>query len=142
MAGSVLGIARTEVTPPFTAAAVPLSMVSLSSLPGSRRCTCISTTPGMTIFPLASIIVSALSVISLATLDIFPSLTKISKTSSRLFAGSATCPFLINIFIFYFPGLELLKKALPSLLRFHWLPAQVLLMKARQLLRLKFQFRG
>ena len=37
IAGWVLGIARMLVTPPLSAAAVPLSIVSLSSLPGWRR---------------------------------------------------------------------------------------------------------
>ena len=46
--GTVLGIAQTEVNPPAAAAAVPVAIVSLCECPGSRRCTCISMSPGAT----------------------------------------------------------------------------------------------
>src|SRR2546430_4745539 len=45
--GSVFGMAHTAVNPPATAARVPLAMVSTSSFPGSRKCTCTSTRPGV-----------------------------------------------------------------------------------------------
>ena len=44
--GLVLGMHATDVTPPATAAAVPVAMVSLYSCPGSRRWTWMSTKPG------------------------------------------------------------------------------------------------
>ena len=52
--GSVFGIATTAVKPPSAAAREPVSTVSASSRPGSRRCTCRSTKPGLTMQPLAS----------------------------------------------------------------------------------------
>src|SRR2546425_222457 len=52
--GSVFGMAHTAVNPPATAARVPLAMVSTSSFPGSRRCTCTSTRPGATTLPRTS----------------------------------------------------------------------------------------
>ena len=48
-----------EVNPPLTALRLPDSIVSLCSKPGSRKWQCISTRPGITYFPLASIILSA-----------------------------------------------------------------------------------
>ena len=51
---AVLGISNTAVTPPSAAARVPVSRSSLCSLPGSRKCTCVSITPGSTCRPLAS----------------------------------------------------------------------------------------
>ena len=52
--GSVLAIACTAVNPPSAAAIVPVSMVSASSRPGSRRWVCRSTSPGSAISPAAS----------------------------------------------------------------------------------------
>jgi hypothetical protein len=52
--GAVFGISNTAVTPPSTAARLPLSRSSLCSLPGSRKWTCVSITPGSTCRPLAS----------------------------------------------------------------------------------------
>ena len=49
--GSVLAIACTAVNPPSAAARVPVSMVSASSRPGSRRWVCRSTSPGSAISP-------------------------------------------------------------------------------------------
>ena len=45
--GSVFGMHATDVTPPATAAAVPVAIVSSSSRPGSRRWTCMSIQPGV-----------------------------------------------------------------------------------------------
>ena len=53
--GSVLGIATTHVYPPLAAAREPVSIVSASSLPGSRRWVWRSTNPGDTTWPAASI---------------------------------------------------------------------------------------
>src|SRR4051794_20389732 len=52
--GSVLAIACTAVNPPSAAARLPVSTVSVSSRPGSRRWVCRSTRPGSTISPAAS----------------------------------------------------------------------------------------
>lgn len=46
MAGLVLGMAHTIVTPPAKAAAVPVAKSSLWVPPGSRRCTWTSISPG------------------------------------------------------------------------------------------------
>ena len=51
----------TEVTPPASAAAAPVAIVSSSSLPGSRRWTWMSIRPGQTIRPRASMTTSASS---------------------------------------------------------------------------------
>ncbi len=56
MAGSVLGMQATLVTPPARADAVPVAMVSSSSRPGSRRWTCMSISPGQTMRLVASIV--------------------------------------------------------------------------------------
>ena len=45
-----------EVMPPASAAAVPVSMVSSSFWPGSRRWTCMSMRPGQTRSPVASMV--------------------------------------------------------------------------------------
>ena len=50
--GFVFGMHATAVNPPATAAAVPVAIVSLCSCPGSRRCTCMSISPGHTTNPL------------------------------------------------------------------------------------------
>ena len=100
IAGLVLGIGHTVVNPPLAAALAPVLIVSLCSKPGSLKCTCRSTSPGITIQPLASITVSAALSISFATSAITPSSTRISLMSSVLLAGSITLPFLINILIY------------------------------------------
>ena len=46
--GSVFGMHATAVKPPATADAVPVAIVSLCSCPGSRRCTWMSMSPGVT----------------------------------------------------------------------------------------------
>src|SRR5579863_5962450 len=57
--GSVLGISKTPVTPPSTAAREPVSRSSFHSMPGSRKCTWVSMTPGSTVSPAASNTASA-----------------------------------------------------------------------------------
>ena len=52
--GFVFGMQAAEVTPPAAAAREALSMSSLYSKPGSRICTCISTSPAQTLSPPAS----------------------------------------------------------------------------------------
>src|SRR5437660_1387334 len=44
-------MAHTALNPPAAAARAPVAIVSTSSLPGSRRCTCRSTSPGATTWP-------------------------------------------------------------------------------------------
>ena len=46
--GFVFGIGHIVVTPPFAAACAPVITVSLYSNPGSLKCTCKSTKPGIT----------------------------------------------------------------------------------------------
>src|SRR5208283_1656094 len=76
-------------------------MVSLYSNPGSLKCACISIKPGVTMWPLASITFASLSDMLLPILAILPLFISTSSVSSILFAGSTTCPFLINNFIFF-----------------------------------------
>ena len=56
VSGLVLGISKTVVTPPSTAAREPLSRSSLCSSPGSRKCTWLSITPGSICRPRQSIV--------------------------------------------------------------------------------------
>ena len=60
VSGLVLGISKTAVTPPSTAAREPVSRSSLCSSPGSRKCTWLSTTPGRMCRPGQSIVAPAL----------------------------------------------------------------------------------
>ena len=53
--GFVLAIHITVVKPPAAAALAPVSISSLYVKPGSLKCTCVSTSPGATIIPFASI---------------------------------------------------------------------------------------
>ena len=79
--GSVLAIACTAVKPPSAAARLPVSTVSASSRPGSRRWVCRSTRPGSAIRPAAST-TSALGTDSFSPIvAIRPSLTKMSAAS-------------------------------------------------------------
>src|SRR5690606_3148395 len=55
VSGLVFGISKTAVTPPSTAAREPDSRSSLWVLPGSRKWTCVSITPGSRCRPRASI---------------------------------------------------------------------------------------
>ena len=50
----VFGMQQMVVKPPAAAARAPVSMVSACSMPGSRRCTCMSMKPGATMQPGAS----------------------------------------------------------------------------------------
>ena len=59
VAGGVSAIQTTVVKPPAFAASAPVSISSLYVSPGSRKCTCTSTSPGATIRPAASITVSS-----------------------------------------------------------------------------------
>jgi hypothetical protein len=44
--GTVLGMSKTQVTPPAAAAAEPVPKSSFWVIPGSRKCTCTSMQPG------------------------------------------------------------------------------------------------
>ena len=55
VSGLVFGISNTAVTPPITALREPVSRSSLWVRPGSRKCTCVSITPGRMCRPLQSI---------------------------------------------------------------------------------------
>ena len=100
MVGLVLAIITTVVKPPAAAARAPVWMSSLWVWPGSRKWTWISTKPGATTRPLASISSAPSSLISGAILTIFPSWTKTSHTWSKPDLGSITRPFLISSICF------------------------------------------
>ncbi len=53
VSGLVFGISNTAVTPPMTAPRLPVSRSSLWVSPGSRKCTCVSMTPGRMVQALA-----------------------------------------------------------------------------------------
>src|SRR5581483_12486603 len=91
-AGSVLGMHATDVTPPATAAAVPVAIVSSSSRPGSRRWTCMSIRPGETIIPVQSRVRSAAAPGCGPVPRMVPSFSHRSATRSRFWDGSMTRP--------------------------------------------------
>ncbi len=96
-AGPVLGMQHTLVNPPETAAAVPVAMVSLCSCPGSRRCTCGSISPGVTMHPAASITRAAGVRVSPAPISaITPSFTATSHKRSVRDTGSITRPLAMR----------------------------------------------
>ena len=92
IAGSVFGIAHTVVKPPRAAARVPDSMSSLYSRPGSRRCACRSTNPGVTTRPFAPISLAPAVATVPPTSAIRPSSISTSPLMSSLAAGSMTRP--------------------------------------------------
>src|SRR5262245_12819034 len=101
--GAVLGMQATAVNPPATAAAVPVATVSLCSCPGSRRCTCMSISPGQTTSP-AGMFTTWTPVStgrSRPTRTIRSFSIRTSNAPSRPFAGSTTRPPLSSRFIFY-----------------------------------------
>ena len=104
----MLAIHITVVNPPLAAAAAPVSISSLYSNPGSRKCTCESTRPGATTRPVASITATSLFSsqvpspvsISFSTWIILPSSIRTSLTSSVPVIGQTTLPFFISIIYF------------------------------------------
>ncbi len=108
MAGMVLGMATSVVTPPAAAARVPLAMVSLPSWPGSRKCTCKSTRPGMSQRPFASNIVAGPEPVEGApvawsaaepTAATLPSSIRTEVTVSTPAAGSINRALMIRVFM-------------------------------------------
>src|SRR3990170_2968118 len=91
-AGSVLGIAQMVVKPPRAAASVPVAIVSLCSKPGWRRWVWMSTKPGQTMSPDASMASGAPLPAPGPTAAMRPSSISTSATASRPFAGSMTRP--------------------------------------------------
>ena len=86
--GFVLGMQATEVTPPAAAASQPVRMSSLWVKPGSRRWTCMSTSPGSRTFPPASSTVSSGWISgSGPTETIFPPAMRTLPVTSRPSAG-------------------------------------------------------
>src|SRR5579875_1065456 len=94
--GCVLGMQQTAVKPPRAADFVPVSMVSESSPPGSRKWQCRSMNPGATKSPEASRISAPCSERFAPTLEIRPPSSNTSSAASVLLAGSRTRPFLIR----------------------------------------------
>src|SRR5882762_4775029 len=99
--GSVFGMQAIEVKPPAAAARVPVSIDSLCSCPGSRRCTCMSTSPGHTHRPEASRTRAPAGAAARPwpgsrLSAIRPSAISRSMTASVLEAGSTTRPPLIS----------------------------------------------
>src|SRR5689334_317502 len=91
-----------EVKPPAAAACAPVSIVSACSMPGSRRCTCMSMKPGATTRPVASKISLPAKSRPTPTPAMFPSSTATSATESNPDAGSITRPFLIRSLVAFF----------------------------------------
>src|SRR6478609_3674526 len=91
--GDVLGMHTTVVKPPAAPAWEPVRIVSLWVWPGSRKWTWISTSPGHTTRPLASMTLADFFCLAVRLEAILPSAMKTSPTLSRLEAGSMTRPF-------------------------------------------------
>ena len=125
MTGFVLGIQHTVVNPPLAAAFAPLSISSLCSRPGARKCTCKSISPGTTHLPLASIHSSYTSSNCPIWLT-FPSSIQRSVTVSICVFGLITNPFLIQSFISLLSFLRVKLKS-PYVLLPHWLLVHLLL---------------
>src|SRR5947208_1708373 len=85
-----------EVKPPAAAARAPVSMVSACSMPGSRRCTCMSMKPAATTRPDASSTSAPASSRPTPIPAIRPSSSARSATASNPDAGSIMRPFLIR----------------------------------------------
>ena len=92
--GLVFGMVHTAVKPPWAAAREPEAMSSFCSWPGSRKCTCMSTRPGVTILPERSRSTPFSMVRSWPTSTILPSRMRMSATSSRPIWGSIRRAFL------------------------------------------------
>src|SRR4051812_20316568 len=86
----------TVVKPPPAAAIEPGRVVSLCVWPGSRKWTWMSTRPGQTTRPLASMTCADFFCAGESDLTNLPSATKTSPLASRFEAGSITRPFLIQ----------------------------------------------
>src|SRR5579875_113496 len=84
--GCVLGMQQTAVKPPRAADFVPVSMVSESSPPGSRKWQCRSMNPGATKSPEASRISAPCSERFAPTLEIRPPSSNTSSAASVLLA--------------------------------------------------------
>src|SRR5579883_3060943 len=99
IAGSVLGSATMVVTPPAAAAALPVSMVSSCSRPGSRSSTRMSTSPGARQWPRHSITAApdASAPAPGPTAAIFPSATSRFPFWSSPLAGSRRRAFLNSV---------------------------------------------
>jgi hypothetical protein len=95
-AGSVLGMQATLVTPPATADAVPVARVSSSSRPGSRKCTCMSMSPGQTILPPASMVWVGCRFGCGPRPTMCSPRIQTSVTASSFCEGSMTRPFVIR----------------------------------------------
>src|SRR5260221_8534260 len=85
-----------EVNPPAAAARAPVSMVSACSIPGSRRCTCMSMKPGATTRPDASNTSAPANSRPAPIPAMRPSSSARSATASNPDAGSIMRPFLIR----------------------------------------------
>src|SRR5579862_600115 len=96
LTGCVLGMQQTAVNPPRAAASVPVSIVSESSWPGSRRWQWRSMKPGATIRPLASKISAPSAERFAPTREMQSPSRRTSSGASVLVAGSRTRPFLIS----------------------------------------------
>src|SRR5437868_3229867 len=84
---------QTVVKPPAAAASVPVRIVSFSSKPGSRRCVCRSTNPGVTTSLAASIVLAPAGAANpLPTSATTPSRSSTSTVASTPLAGSITRP--------------------------------------------------
>ncbi len=103
MGGLVFAMVTTVVNPPLAAARLPLAMVSLDSKPGSRKWQCISTNPGATTHPAASMVSSPCSPLPISTTR--PSFTSRSHIAEVLSTGLIKCPLMIaRVMMLTIPG--------------------------------------
>src|SRR6478735_1296311 len=104
--GDVFGMQATAVNPPVTADKVPVATVSLCSCPGSRKCTCMSMSPGVITRPagIATTTVPSPAGRLVPTLAMRSPSMRMSNTPSRPLAGSTTRPPLSSRFMFHSAG--------------------------------------
>ena len=91
--GSVFGMTHTRVNPPANAALDPVSKVSLSSRPGSRKWTWRSQKPWVMTFPEQSIEGMSFGKSDWPRASIFPFLTQTYPENDFLELGSTMVPF-------------------------------------------------
>ena len=100
--GLVLGMTQTLVNPPAIAANDPVFRVSLSSLPGSRKCTCKSQNPWVITFPVQSMILQDSGFSNLPISCILPFLIWTSASYVFSLCGSINVPpFSIRFFVIF-----------------------------------------
>ena len=114
-AGVVFGIATSAVYPPFAPARLPDSIVSESSLPGSRKCACKSTKPGSTWHPCAFNTTSSPDGLMVADISAMTPLSIRTSRSCSPLSVSTVAPEIITLTQHLLPSMN----SIPHLVQVH-----------------------